>query len=101
VVEGEGPGRGEAAAPGLIQDKPHQLQSDLRVRLMLLQSVSPFGRQLSAFRFGSSPVRFRRWFWFYPTAYSKRTTCFRLYGSIQGMWTEPAEIRRYGKLELL
>jgi hypothetical protein len=40
VVEGEGAGRGEAAAPGLVQDKPHQLQCYLRVGLALLQSTS-------------------------------------------------------------
>ena len=43
VVEGEGTGRGEAAAPGLIQDEPHQLQRYFRVRLALLQ-VSPLER---------------------------------------------------------
>lgn len=40
VVEGEGTGWGEATAPGLIQDQPHQIQRHLRVRLALLQGVS-------------------------------------------------------------
>ena len=43
VVEGEAAGRGEAAAPGLIQDEPHQLQRYFRFRLALLQ-VSPLER---------------------------------------------------------
>ncbi len=41
VVEGEGPGRGEATAPGgLIQDEPHQLQRHLCVGLALFQNAS-------------------------------------------------------------
>ena len=34
VVEGEGPGRGEAAAPGLIQDETHQIQGDFGLALV-------------------------------------------------------------------
>jgi hypothetical protein len=41
VVEREGSGRGEATAPGLVQDEPHQLQRHLRVGLTLLQLL-PF-----------------------------------------------------------
>jgi hypothetical protein len=40
VIEGESPGRGETAAPGLLQDQAHQLQRHLRVRLALLQNFS-------------------------------------------------------------
>ncbi len=36
VIEGEGTGRGEAAAPGLIQDHPHQLQRNLGLGFRLL-----------------------------------------------------------------
>jgi hypothetical protein len=55
VVEGKGPGRGEAAAPGLVQDKPHQLQCYLRVGLALLQGTSlraPVYREGRSFRGG-------------------------------------------------
>ena len=45
VIEGEGPGRGEATAPGLIQDEPHQLERHLRIRLALLQAVPPSSRK--------------------------------------------------------
>jgi hypothetical protein len=40
VVEGEGSGRGESPAPGLIQNEPHQLQRHLRVGLALFQGAS-------------------------------------------------------------
>lgn len=36
VIEGEGTRRREAAATGLLQDEPHQLQSDLGLALAQL-----------------------------------------------------------------
>src|SRR5215216_152504 len=41
VVEGEGAGRGEPAAAGMLQDQPHQFQGDFGLALALLHTVPP------------------------------------------------------------
>jgi hypothetical protein len=47
VVEGEGAGRGEPAAAGLLQDEAHQLQGDLGLALALLHTRDRLSEGLS------------------------------------------------------
>ena len=55
MVEGEGAGRGEPTAAGMLQDEPHQLQGDLCFALALLHTDDRLSEGLSGIilaRFG-------------------------------------------------